>query len=73
MADSQAVCWCYQSDIPKELQAIVPKEAKDKVCICSSCIQLFKDSPHQFKKKYQISLTHLFYFIERENNVIKKN
>jgi hypothetical protein len=52
MAHVEAPCWCNSVSVPNELQVIVPEETKGKICICLSCIQLFKNSPEIFKKKY---------------------
>ena len=45
-------CWCYAVNVPKELRAISPEESRDKICICLTCIESFKKSPDNFKKKY---------------------
>ncbi|MCW8932417.1 MAG: cysteine-rich CWC family protein [Gammaproteobacteria bacterium] len=52
MAHVEKNCWCDTANVPKELLAIVPEETQNKVCICLSCIQLFKESPKDFIKKY---------------------
>lgn len=53
MAHVDEPCWCNSANVPKELIVIAPEEARGKVCICLSCIQLFKKDARQFKQKYK--------------------
>lgn len=51
MAHVDASCWCNHVSVPKELSALIPDDAKEKACICTTCIHLFKNDPDKFKKK----------------------
>jgi hypothetical protein len=35
-------CWCFHTEIPKELLERGPIELRDKACICQSCVEAFK-------------------------------
>ena len=48
MAHSDEPCWCLNVEIPQELLDLVPKDKKQKACICLKCIQDFKDDPQRF-------------------------
>ena len=58
MAHVEEPCWCNTANVPKELIAIAPEEARGKVCICLSCIQLFKNDPSAFEKFQKNSHAH---------------
>jgi len=35
-------CWCALETFPREIFQLVPKEKKDKACICKTCLDQFK-------------------------------
>lgn len=40
--DNQLIsCWCMNTNIPQAALDLVPSEAKNKQCICLSCINKF--------------------------------
>jgi len=45
---NKAPCWCRQSEMPIELINQVPKNLKDKSCICQTCLKKFNRA--QFKE-----------------------
>ena len=50
-AHSDEPCWCLSIEIPQELLDLVPKDKKQKACICLKCIQDFKEDPQRFISK----------------------
>ena len=50
--NGQVPCWCFSMDIPDELLDCVPESLKGRVCVCSSCVALFKGNETLFKSKY---------------------
>ncbi|MDO6428534.1 cysteine-rich CWC family protein [Thalassotalea sp. 1_MG-2023] len=39
--DGKEPCWCVSTNIPKALLANVPKNKKNKVCICAKCVEKY--------------------------------
>lgn len=37
-------CWCMNTNIPPALLAKLPKESRNKSCICNACIEHFKQN-----------------------------
>lgn len=52
MVKSKNTCWCYTTNIPDELTAMVPKSLTNKSCICVNCIDAFNQNPANFKRQY---------------------
>ena len=51
-ASGNKTCWCFNTSIPAELIALIPKKNINKSCICNACVNLFNKNPKQFKGKY---------------------
>lgn len=45
-------CWCYATNIPPELLALLPSDSREKSCICIECIAYFIDNAAGFKTTY---------------------
>jgi len=52
MAHSENPYWCVDAVVPDSLLDLVPSEFKRKVCICSTCINLFIHSSDTFTERY---------------------
>lgn len=35
-------CWCFHTKVPQELLDRIPVELRNKVCICSKCVEEFE-------------------------------
>jgi hypothetical protein len=55
MANVEEPCWCNNANVPKELRTIAPEKSRGKVCICLSCIQLYKENPDRFISNMKMS------------------
>ncbi|MGF1764974.1 cysteine-rich CWC family protein [Aliivibrio kagoshimensis] len=42
MANQDTPCWCARTTIPEALIEQVPKELKNRACICTKCVEAFK-------------------------------
>lgn len=38
-----SLCWCHSQQIPAEILERIPKEARNKVCICRDCVDHSKE------------------------------
>ena len=48
MAHNKEPCWCNEVTVPKQLTNLLPKDLKNKTCICKSCIDVFNKNTQQF-------------------------
>lgn len=39
IAAGASTCWCFSTDVPAEVVARVPDEARDAMCICRACAE----------------------------------
>lgn len=39
IAAGASTCWCFSTDVPADVVARVPDEARDAVCICRACAE----------------------------------
>lgn len=37
-------CWCMNVEFPKEVFDKIPKDKKDKACVCQSCLREIRAS-----------------------------
>ncbi|MGJ8679043.1 cysteine-rich CWC family protein [Paraglaciecola sp.] len=45
-------CWCFNTKVPQELIELLPNSVINKSCICSKCVDNFRESPSLFKSTY---------------------
>jgi hypothetical protein len=53
--NSASICWCHEVEVPEGLINLLAVEVKDKSCICSSCIDAYKNNTQLFKEKIPAS------------------
>jgi len=46
-------CWCFETEVPKELIALLSENAERKNCICLKCINQFNRDPEGFKEYHK--------------------
>lgn len=39
IAAGASTCWCFSTDVPAEVVARVPDEARDAMCVCRACAE----------------------------------
>ena len=44
---AQGACWCVSASFPSDLLARLPTAARDKACICATCLAAFNQQTNE--------------------------
>jgi len=50
--DEKNSCWCFDTEVPRELLTLISDNSGNKACICLKCINLFNQNAEYFKEIY---------------------
>jgi len=67
VGDYKVPCWCEAAQIPTELVARVPANARNRACICRSCVVAFHE-----ERVAALSLPVVFgdYYVEPDGRMV---
>lgn len=64
-------CWCYYTDIPKEIFKLIPEDKRGKACICLDCVEKFKKDQENNREVFRkMSKTNMHMDKEKMMNIL---